>query len=257
MSNPGAIKSAKVRNEKAKKSFIEDCNEVHNNYYDYSKVEYTRATNLVTIICPKHGEFQQKAITHKIGCGCPECGKVTQGKNGRITKAEWLKRFYNIHGLRYDYTSADFNLQKDGIVIRCREHGFFYKSPSKHLIQGCPSCTSYGFNQTIPAILYYLSVNNGQAYKIGITNRTVSERYSKKDQANFTILKIWKFSHGLEAQKEEHRLLEAFQDFLYKGEPLLENGNTELFEIDVLELDYNIQRLNIVSEANIVEAEDD
>ena len=30
----------------------------------------------VTIICPKHGEFQQKPYKHLNGQGCPICGQI-------------------------------------------------------------------------------------------------------------------------------------------------------------------------------------
>lgn len=40
-----------------KENFIKKANETHNNYYDYSKVEYVNTHTKVLIICPEHGEF--------------------------------------------------------------------------------------------------------------------------------------------------------------------------------------------------------
>lgn len=37
--------------------FIEEANKVHNNKYDYSKVNYVNNYTLINIICPIHGEF--------------------------------------------------------------------------------------------------------------------------------------------------------------------------------------------------------
>ena len=51
---------------------------------DYSKVtEFTNSSKeLVTIICPIHGEFQQKPSYHLASkYGCPECGKINSIKN--------------------------------------------------------------------------------------------------------------------------------------------------------------------------------
>lgn len=45
-------------------SWIQKAREVHNNKYDYSKVEYKSANEKVCIICPEHGEFWQKASHH-------------------------------------------------------------------------------------------------------------------------------------------------------------------------------------------------
>ena len=53
------------------KDFINKANLIHNNKYDYSKVEYVNSKTKVCIICPKHGEFWQTPRSHLIGQGCP------------------------------------------------------------------------------------------------------------------------------------------------------------------------------------------
>ena len=55
--------------------YIDYVKKVHNNKYDYSKTVYINKNTKITIICPIHGEFQQRAHNHKRGQGCPECGK--------------------------------------------------------------------------------------------------------------------------------------------------------------------------------------
>ena len=55
------------------KNFEQKAREVHGDKYDYSKVEYKGATKKVTIICPKHGEFEQVVSYHLSGNGCPRC----------------------------------------------------------------------------------------------------------------------------------------------------------------------------------------
>jgi hypothetical protein len=40
---------------------------VHNNKYDYSKVEYINTNSKVKIICPIHGEFEQTPHNHLTG----------------------------------------------------------------------------------------------------------------------------------------------------------------------------------------------
>lgn len=59
--------------KKTTEQFIEEANNVHFNKYDYSKTEYVHSHKLVTIICPKHGEFQQTPNSHLSGKGCPRC----------------------------------------------------------------------------------------------------------------------------------------------------------------------------------------
>lgn len=56
-----------------KEEFIKWSSSVHDNFYDYSKVEYKDKKTPVTIICPVHGEFHQSPKRHLYGKGCPEC----------------------------------------------------------------------------------------------------------------------------------------------------------------------------------------
>ena len=48
---------------------------IHQNNYDYSKVEYINSQEKVIIICPEHGEFEQLPASHISGHGCPSCAK--------------------------------------------------------------------------------------------------------------------------------------------------------------------------------------
>lgn len=60
---------------KDKSEFLNECNDIHSNFYNYSKVEYTTLKDKVIIICPIHGEFLQRAYSHKEGYGCYKCNK--------------------------------------------------------------------------------------------------------------------------------------------------------------------------------------
>ena len=54
--------------------FIKRAREIHDDKYDYSKVEYKNAQTKVCIICPVHGEFWQTPHKHINGKhGCPKC----------------------------------------------------------------------------------------------------------------------------------------------------------------------------------------
>lgn len=56
------------------KDFIEKSNIIHNGKYDYRNSNYINTLTPVIIICPKHGEFLQKPITHLANRGCQTCG---------------------------------------------------------------------------------------------------------------------------------------------------------------------------------------
>ena len=58
---------------KSTEQVLKEFNKVHGNYYDYSKVVYEKSHIKIIIICPEHGEFTQRPISHKDGHGCVYC----------------------------------------------------------------------------------------------------------------------------------------------------------------------------------------
>ena len=75
-----------------KVDFISKSNQVHNNKYDYSKVEYINTTTKVCIICPEHGEFWQTPKAHMKGQGRPSC------KGGvKMTQSEFIRKASELH----------------------------------------------------------------------------------------------------------------------------------------------------------------
>ena len=70
-----AAEKISEQNTHTTQDFIRLANELHNNRYDYSKVEYLKAKKKVCIICPEHGEFWQTPDSHLRGAGCPKCNK--------------------------------------------------------------------------------------------------------------------------------------------------------------------------------------
>ena len=94
-----------------------------------------------------------------------------------------------------------------------------------------------GFNKNKPGILYYLRISGGTAYKIGITNLSVEERYNLKDLEVITPVKQWYYVDGEEAYQQEQKILKTYKYAQYKGDKLLHIGNTELFDRDILLMD--------------------
>jgi ssDNA-binding Zn-finger/Zn-ribbon topoisomerase 1 len=92
-SGHGCPKCGKIRMAKAQslttEQFIEKAQKRHWVKYDYSKVDYIRATDKVIIICPKHGEFSQVAQDHLAGRGCWQCSN----SKGEMLVAEILTKY--------------------------------------------------------------------------------------------------------------------------------------------------------------------
>lgn len=119
------------------KSFIQKAIGVHGIHYDYSQVNYTKSTNAVTIICRKHGPFEQMAAVHLSGSGCPLCNR----KQMKTTE-EFIANAINIHGPRYDYSEVNYTGANKKIIIICPSHGKFMQRANSHLEgHGCKTCS--------------------------------------------------------------------------------------------------------------------
>lgn len=70
-----------------KNEFINSSNKIHNNFYNYSKINYINSITKLKIICPIHEEFWQTPGNHLSGKGCKHCG-VKKITGHRISKPE-------------------------------------------------------------------------------------------------------------------------------------------------------------------------
>jgi hypothetical protein len=74
--------------------FIEKAIRVHGDKYDYSLVDYKRSNLPVSIICKRHGVFDQIASSHiNINTGCPRCRR-SKGE-------EKVSAFLKERGIKY------------------------------------------------------------------------------------------------------------------------------------------------------------
>ena len=123
--------------------FLQRSREVWGDRWDYSKVEFVRVLDNVTIICPLHGDFKQTPKSHmNEGLECPGCSKRTHDGFLRRASAVW--------GDRWDYSSTQYVGANSNISIQCRAHGVFTQRAEKHL-RGNVGCRSCQINKTSPA----------------------------------------------------------------------------------------------------------
>lgn len=109
---------------------------IHNNKYDYSKVNYIDNLTNVIIICPDHGEFEQLPKVHKRGSSCPTCAG-----NKKLNNESFIDKANLIHNYRYDYSNVNYINTDTKVIIICKTHGKFKQLPKHHLNgSGCPYC---------------------------------------------------------------------------------------------------------------------
>lgn len=216
-----------------KKEFIAKSIELHGPKYDYSKVLIVNATTKVKIICPIHGVFEQSPSNHLRSKGCPKCVS-----DSPMTNSEFITASEAIHSNKYTYDKVHYVNSSTKVTITCPIHGDFKQRVGHHLEgKGCTGCAKTGFDKSKPGILYYLKITTDTdqvLYKIGITNRTVNERFSLTELSKIEIVKQKLYENGAEALAEETRIKREFKQYQYKGKNILVSGNTELFTIDIL-----------------------
>lgn len=214
--------------------FIVRAAAVHNYKYLYYKTMYTSMRDTVIITCPQHGDFEILAEMHTNKArGCKKCS----GRY-RMTEEEFTAEAAKVHGNRYDYSLVDYKTSETHVNIQCEVHGIFEQTPYKHLTgQGCPACNHGGFASNKPGTLYYLKINNGEAYKIGITNKSVELRFTPTELKTIEVIHTWHYKNGKDCYMQEQDILKKYVKYKYTGPDLLVSGNTELFNCDVLALD--------------------
>lgn len=225
--------------------FVEKARLAHGDRYDYSKAVYKGNKKKVVIICEKHGEFKQTPDTHLGGKGCGACAIEKVAEDQRSDLKTFAAKCFSLFGDAYDFSESEYIAAKEKIRMKCKFCGSEIVNTPDNITSRVYSCDCVsskgpgGFKPYLPGILYYLRVEHlgYTAYKIGITNRSVEYRYLKSDLDKITVIKEWSFPNGADARLAETKILQDFAVYNLKGVRLLRDGNSELFDRDVLELD--------------------
>ena len=138
----GCSTCARQKQTLTKDEFVERANKIHNNKYNYSKVEYINSDTKICIICPEHGEFWQTPYNHLMGKGCKKCGDIAGwNKRGRVNNNDFIEKAIKIHGDKYIYDKVEYVNNHTKVCITCPEHGDFWQIPNDHLDgKGCYYC---------------------------------------------------------------------------------------------------------------------
>lgn len=170
--------------------FIEKAKLIHEDKYDYSKVNYINTSTKVCIICPEHGEFWQTPNNHLFGAGCPVCpesnmeSEVRQFLLKNNIAFEQEKGFdWLIHKRKM---FLDFFLPDYGVAIECQggQHFFptelfggeeFYKLTLERDEAKRKLCEAHGIN-----ILYFSHAHINYPYPVFESFRLLLEAIKRR-----------------------------------------------------------------------------
>ena len=226
--------------------FKEKARQIHGDKYNYDYVDYKRNKLKVRIICPIHGEFEQKPNNHLNGSGCPYCASH-KGGVAKTTKS-FTEEAIEIHGEKYNYDCVDYKNNKTKVEIICPEHGSFWQTPTRHLSgDGCPNCKGFWSPNYIKkyhydkvnddCVFYIIKMYNQkeQFIKVGITRKSIKERYDRKiNLADYQYEILYEYHNTLlECSKIEENLLHEFKTYRYEPYCWF-SGSKECLTIEVL-----------------------
>ena len=158
--------------KKTTEQFIQEAQEIHGDWYDYSLVEYENATTPVVIICPIHGKFEQKPAKHLKTNGCRKCSNKE-----KLTKERFVEKAIGVHGNFYDYSQVEYQTSQTKVTIVCPIHGEFQQKPNNHLNgNGCPHCAFENRKMTLNRFIEKAREVHGDWYSYDhvdyVNNRT-------------------------------------------------------------------------------------
>ena len=191
---------------------------------------YENARAKLDLECDKGHRY--KACWDKFSQGkrCPHCFGSTKLTHDFVLD-EIGKTGYKLLSI-YEQSGKKLDLECD--------KGHRYKACWNSFNRGsrCPYCANHGFKPDKPASLYYIRFdhNGKDFYKIGITNKTITERFCG-EPTPYTVIMETRYLFGYLAAELERDILANHKRHQYQGDCFLVSGNTELFTKDVLRLD--------------------
>jgi len=158
----------------------------------------------------------------------------------KTAKEQFASKCINVHGDLYDYSEVVYVTARIKVKVRCGIHGVWETTPDNHLRgTGCPSCGAIRANNLKasdePMSVYYLKVeapSGAFVYKIGVTSRSVQERY-KQEHCEYETL--WEhLTTGIVATSIETALVNGLNRYKYNGlSPFRHTGTSEVFKEDI------------------------
>lgn len=201
--------------KKSTEEFIEQCKKNHEDYIDYSLVQYTNSHEKIELICHKkdddgneHGIFMQIAYKHLQGQSCPICAlEANKTKHLKTTASDFKIKGNIVHDGKYDYSLVNektYKGIKTKVDIICPIHGLFKQTPYKHVNckQGCPKCNS--------------SKLEASTRKILASNKIEFQEQKHFEWLGLQTLDFYlpKYNIAIECQGMQHF---TPRDFAYKG----------------------------------------
>jgi len=133
-------------------NFIKKSNLIHNNRYDYSKVNEIKDEVLIGL---NGVYYKQNPYNHLSGYK-PENIKLSIRKNNE----DFIRESNLVHDNKYNYDKTIYVKNQEKVIITCPLHGDFLQRPISHISgSGCPNCNEYLGERKISQFLKSKGIN--------------------------------------------------------------------------------------------------
>lgn len=229
-------------------SYLKKANLIHNNFYNYENINLEKGIkSYISIICPIHNKFTQRADHHIYGHGCKKCG------NSRYNTFKYIEKAKIVHDNKYEYNKTIYIDSYNKIIITCKKHGDFKQLPQMHLFgQGCPHCKYDNLDDFLKKaeivhgdIYDYTNINYINSYnyihirckKHGIFKQRPKDHINRKEGC--PICNMSKGENQIKLFLEKHKIKYIYQKKFKKCK-----------NIKVLPFDFYLPEYNICIEFN-------
>jgi hypothetical protein len=163
-----------------------------------------RCTNCGGIISPSWTSVKQ-------GIGCAYCA-------GRRVTHDGVDQIFSDAELEPLEPYVNAKTRRRSRCLRCGTVVFPTYDNLKQGQGGCASCAEFGFNPTLPSILYLLEADEDSALKIGIAKRSDLARGQARLDAHsvrgWHTVRVWELATGEQAREIEQGTLRWWRDDL-------------------------------------------
>ena len=147
-------------------------------------------------------------------------------KPKNLSDDEYIRR------LPKDISPLEPYIDTETKIIHKHSCGYKWKASPHHILRGtsCPACASSVFKLERPALTYLVYFHALGLYKVGVTGRSIKERFRQEAQP-YEVIFYRGFEKGKDAKELEDAWLINLGSRLYNSNEL-KGGNTETFIYD-------------------------
>lgn len=218
--------------------FIARCRSHHGELFDYTKTLYTGKRKMITYTCRVHGEVTQRAQEHMDGHGCLQCARDVRAESYRITLGTWIVRLEAKapHVTIVSYGQLGYY---SPVVFLCERHGEFTSTfgaidRTDYVCAKCANADSSRHSRHASedraAYIYYVYIPSVNAWKIGVTSRSVQERF-----LTLRAELLWQLEVPTEklAYQIERVLLDRVTQYRVFPKGTIRSGSSELISVNI------------------------